>query len=517
MGMARLGGNSASQHANSGSAARDANSWLIVTAICLFTLFVRLPELGNPAPDFDEQFYFLVGDRMWDGAVPFVDIWDRKPIGLFLIYAAIRMLGGDGIIQYQLVAAGFVAATAFMVHRITARFAGLGGSLSAAFIYILYLRGFNSNVGQTESFLMLFCVGTMLLAIRSLETDDQSAIRKYALAAMLIMGAALQVKYTVLPQCAFFGLFFLWRLGALEGYVKALSRYAISFVALGLMPTGLVALYYAAIGQFDAFFYANFTSIFDRGGLSGEIQAFFLRYTGLILLPLAIIGLSSWLERRRLTGNRIAFAAIATWGVTCFAAVVMTGSLYIHYAVPIVPPLAIMAGAFVGQARIRLAATAMLAFYVLFLTGYTSAFSKNRGDIEAIAQMTALLKPHVGQGCLYIYDGPSALYTTTGSCLPSRRPYPDHLNNLQEIHSMGMDQAGEVRRILDNRPMAIVTANRPVVPKLSPEPKALVERAIAKDYRLITRLRYDYRTISVFLRNDLKSRAVATAPISRSN
>jgi hypothetical protein len=514
--MGKPAGSDAGQSAKIGSSGQLANGWMIFAAICLFTLFVRLPEFGNPAPDFDEQLYFLVGDRMWDGAVPFVDIWDRKPIGLFLIYAAIRMLGGDGIIQYQLVAAAFVAATAFMVHRITTRFTGYSGSLSAACIYIVYLRGFNSYVGQTESFLMLLCVGTMLLAIRSLETDDRVIIRNHALAAMLIMGAALQVKYTVLPQCVFFGLFFLWRLGTHEGYAKALLRHAAPFIALGLAPTALVAFYYAQIGQFEAFFYANFTSIFDRGRLTGESQAFFIRYAGLIFLPLGIVAMSAWLERRQLTDNRIAFATIAAWGLTCFLAVIMTGSLYIHYAVPIAPPLAILAGAFIGHATIRLTATAMLVFYVLFLTAYPAAFSKNQGDIEAIERMTTLLKPHVDLGCLYIYDGPSALYTTTGSCLPTRRPYPDHLNNLQEIHSMGLDQAAEVRRILENRPVAIVTANRPVVPKYSPEPKALVTQAIARDYRLITRQRYDYRTISVFLRNDLKSEATVPSQISRS-
>jgi hypothetical protein len=489
--MGKPASGDAGQSAKIGSSGLFANGWMIFAAICLFTLFVRLPEFGNPAPDFDEQLYFLVGDRMWDGAVPFVDIWDRKPIGLFLIYAAIRMLGGDGIIQYQLVAAAFVAATAFMVHRITTRFTGYSGSLSAACIYIVYLRGFNSYVGQTESFLMLLCVGTMLLAIRSLETDDRAIIRNNALAAMLTMGAH-------------------------EGYAKALLKHAAPFIALGLAPTALVAFYYAQIGQFEAFFYANFTSIFDRGRLTGESQAFFIRYAGLIFLPLGIVAMSAWLERRQLTGNRIAFATIAAWGLTCFLAVIMTGSLYIHYAVPIAPPLAIMAGAFIGHATIRLTATVMLVFYVLFLTAYPAAFQKNRGDIEAIERMTTLLKPHVDQGCLYIYDGPSALYTTTGSCLPTRRPYPDHLNNLQEIHSMGLDQAAEVRRILENRPIAIVTANRPVVPKYSPEPKALVTQAIARDYRLITRQRYDYRTISVYLRNDLKSGATVPTPISRS-
>ena len=64
----------------------------------LVALALRLPDIGNPLVDLDEQMYLLVGQRMWDGAIPYVDIWDRKPIGLFLIYAASAALPIDAIV-----------------------------------------------------------------------------------------------------------------------------------------------------------------------------------------------------------------------------------------------------------------------------------------------------------------------------------------------------------------------------------------------------------------------------------
>ena len=77
-------------------------------------------DFGNPVIHVDEQYYLLVGDRMLHGALPYVDIWDRKPLGLFLIFAAIRLLAGDGIMQYQIVATLFAAATALLIARIGA-------------------------------------------------------------------------------------------------------------------------------------------------------------------------------------------------------------------------------------------------------------------------------------------------------------------------------------------------------------------------------------------------------------
>jgi hypothetical protein len=478
-------------------------SWLTLAAIAIFTLFVRFPELGNPAPDFDEQLYFLAGDRMWSGDIPFIDIWDRKPVGLFLIYAAIRLLGGDGVLQYQLVAALFAVATGWLVYCITFRFAGWKGALSAALIYVLYLRALNSNVGQTETFLMLFCVGTMLLAVKSLETDSVNLIKRYAMAAMLIMGLALQVKYTVLPQCLFFGLFFLWRLGSRTGFVSALQKYVLPFVMLGLLPTFMVAAFYFTIGHFEDFYYANFTSIFDRGKLSGTILEYCIIRSTIMLIPLSILALSAWLERDLKAKNATAFVAIGIWALSCLSGIIMTGSIYIHYSVPLVPALAIMTGAFVEKSNLRLIAPAVLAVYVLSLTDYTKSFAKNDRDITSMRAMTAAMRPHVLNGCIYIYDGPTMLYTMTGSCLPTKRPYPDHLNNLQEKYSMGLDQAAEVRRVLQTRPVAIVTADRRVVPQLSREPKSLVDAALARDYRFVTRQYYDRRFISVYLRNDL--------------
>ena len=60
-----------------------SREWLAVAAIALMALLIRLPGLGDPAPDFDEQLYHLAGVRMLHGYMPYVDIWDRKPFLLF--------------------------------------------------------------------------------------------------------------------------------------------------------------------------------------------------------------------------------------------------------------------------------------------------------------------------------------------------------------------------------------------------------------------------------------------------
>ena len=64
------------------------------------TLATRTQTFGNPLLGFNEQFYLLFGDRMAHGGVlPFIDIFDRKPCGLFLIDAATRLLGSEGTLH----------------------------------------------------------------------------------------------------------------------------------------------------------------------------------------------------------------------------------------------------------------------------------------------------------------------------------------------------------------------------------------------------------------------------------
>ena len=114
--------------------------WQVIGFLLVLAVIVRWQTFGNPVLEYDEQFYLLVGDRMLHGALPFVDIFDRKPVGLFLIYAAIRLLGGGGVIQYQIAALFFVVATAALLYKFASRLTSQFGAISAAFAYILWLN-----------------------------------------------------------------------------------------------------------------------------------------------------------------------------------------------------------------------------------------------------------------------------------------------------------------------------------------------------------------------------------------
>jgi hypothetical protein len=93
-------------------------------------------------------------------------------------------------------------------------------------------------------------------------------------------------------------------------------------------------------------------------------------------------------------------------------------------------------------------------------------------------------------GCIYVYDGYPALYKMTGSCLPTRYAFPGHLNTSDEgsANALGVDPVTELHRILSTDPEVIVD-DAPVYRFYNPATRAIINRALSRDYHLTLKLR----------------------------
>ena len=70
--------------------------WFLILA-----LISRYFVFGDTNYHEDELLFFTIGQRMHDGALPYVDIWDRKPPGLFLLNYLIAGIS-RGVLAYSL-------------------------------------------------------------------------------------------------------------------------------------------------------------------------------------------------------------------------------------------------------------------------------------------------------------------------------------------------------------------------------------------------------------------------------
>lgn len=454
---------------------------------------IRARDFGNPLIDSDEQFYLLVGDRLLHGTLPYVDLWDRKPIGLFLLYAAIRLLGGDGIIQYQLVATACVGATAMMIAVVARRITSPGAALFAGFLYIPALAMCGGEGGQAPIFYNPLMAIAAWLVINALDSDATS-LRRRGGGAMALVGIAMQIKYSVLAEGIYFGLVLSYLTWRRDPDLPRLLASMISWCGIALIPTLAALGWYAAIGRADAFLYANFISIFQRG--DGGDEGALLWRAAVHWLPLLVPVILSEGPLRRfgqtwrtLPQGMAVHRFVLGWATVALLSYLGFGGYFDHYSLPLFLPFAILAAPMFAIRRYRLGALIGAAAAFSMLVHYLADADTResyRGTARSAAAITRTITAHRGRGCLYVFDSDPIYYHLTGSCLPTRWAFPYHLSMTREAPALGVDPAAEVRRILDARPTVIVdkeTQDQHINPAI----RAIVERRLARDYRLVGR------------------------------
>lgn len=461
----------------------------------IITVAVRAAGIGDIVAHADEQYYLLVGDRMlhW-GATPYVDIWDRKPVGLFLLYAGIRLLGGDGIVQYQLVAMLAVAATSGIMAVWIARFSGWPGAVAGVMLYNGLLVSHLGFGGQAEVFLNLAVVGAGWLAHGLLlSTPSQKRLALVGGAAMLLCGLAIQVKPTALLPGVFAGLTLLWAAGRSGVGWGRLAGLGALWVGLALLPTLLVVLYYGVRGLLDPWLFANILSIFDkapdRSGAVAQRIADTWREFGRPFMIAAAVALGQCIFRRdrRLWISTLFLLGWLLSGVAAFA---VLSAAYPHYALVMAPMGCLIVG---YAARCKLPGFAMLAYVLNLSLNFMGLYERRLQDNARIApqirHMAEAVAPYIDERrCLYVYHGPVILYTLTRACIPTRFAFPNHLSIRTEASGLGVDPAVEVRRILSTPPAVIVDGvfgfHQPNVAT-----QRLVQVALKQDYRPIAAVR----------------------------
>ena len=422
----------------------------------------------------DEQYYLLVGDRMLRGAVPYVDLWDRKPVGLFLIYAAMRLLPGDGILAYQIVATLFAAATAMLVAK-GARMLGAGrlAALGAGLAYLVWLPLLSGRGGQSPVFYNLFMTGAALLTLRLPGLATRRAIVANGAAACLLAGLAIQTKYTPFVEGAFFGIVhlrYLRRAGARWGIVPA----ALLWIALGVLPTALVVADFAMRSRavFDLFWFSNFGSVQLRRGYPAAKIVGRLSGTWAQLAPLVLCAAVTT-RRVRTPEMRIALG----WLAAGLVGYVMIGAFFDHYALPLVAPLAILAApAFARRPRVM---AAVIAAGMAVLVAKAVLRPNDAAGARALGRVVAA---NDAGGCPYVFAGDSVTYLLAHACTPTAYAFPSMLAYAPEQGASGVDEAAEVRRIMAKRPPVVVTLAAPLAP-WNPDTHAIVAAALARDYR----------------------------------
>jgi len=117
---------------------RDPDAWLAwvawaVIAFCAIQILTY--SFGR-----DQSIYAMVGDGVLHGKMPYRDLWDFKPPGIFLVYALAQALFGRGMVSVRILEAAGMLGLVFGFIRFADTFferprAGLVGGAVAALIH----------------------------------------------------------------------------------------------------------------------------------------------------------------------------------------------------------------------------------------------------------------------------------------------------------------------------------------------------------------------------------------------
>ncbi|MBO9713022.1 hypothetical protein [Sphingomonas sp.] len=470
-------------------------AWLI---LLLVAIVARSVTFGNPVVHVDEEFYFVTARSMLEGALPYVDVWDRKPIGLFLLYTPAAALGMPlGIWGYQAIALAAVVGTALLVVRLCERAGWSRGALPAAIAYILWLNFLDGQGGQAPVFYnLLMTAAAAMLAPRPGDRANPARRFRLGLSALALVGLSLQIKYSVVFEGLFFGLWWMWREFKLGRGVPAILVRATALAAAAALPTLAAWGYYAAIGHGADWVYANFTSIGERRPDPLLEQLGNLAKIVLIASPLFALAAMAWRQRGQ-GRERAVQSWLFAWAGAALAGLLAFGSWFEHYALPVIAPLACCAAGFLSQHHHRRrAATLLLAWGLVGGIGTLLVKRQIRGDAAQFTAAAATVGK--GPGCLYVYSGTSMLYAASERCRLSRYVFPSHLGRQREQGAIGVDQQAEIERILALDP-AVVVIRKPYIGERQ-DLRALVMRRMDAAYRLQATVPMGNDRLSVYRR-----------------
>ena len=471
------------------SATTARQQWLIVL---LVAIAARAITFGDPIVHVDEEFYFTTACAWLHGATPYVDIWDRKPIGLFLVYLPAALFGlKTGIWAYQAMALASLVGTAWLIARLAER-AGWGrGALAGALAYVLWVDFVDGQGGQAPIFYNLLVVSAAALIAPRADGEERPLS---GLAAMALMGLALQIKYSVVFEGGGFGLWLLWRAWR-RGWRWSIVPWGAALAIIALLPTAIAWFAYHRIGADTAWIYANFISIAARRPDPALEQFGNLLKILLITSPLIAASALAW--RPGDAATRPVRAWLFAWLAIAWLGLLVFGSYFEHYALPVLVPLSICAAGFFGNHRNGRRVVLPL-LLIGFLGGQTLLAIKrhNRGTATQFAGVVDAIGH--GPGCLFVFSGESMFYPASGRCALTRYYFPSHLGRIRERGAIGVDQQAEIERILALKPEIVVF--RPPYHGERAELRAMAIGEMRRHYRLRATRQLGAQAIEIYER-----------------
>ncbi len=318
---------------------------LAVIAVMLVT-FLPLSPITRPLPGRDAGIYLYSGDQILHGALPYRDVWDNRPPGLFYLSATGLALGGGSVWGVWVLEAAFLCGAAVFSFLALRRVLSDSAAFLATFVWtmtLVFLYDFNI----AEEYALLFQFAALYCFVRA---EQRNHYGGYGIAIGACLALAVNLRQNLIGLWVAIMLFLLIRALLNRGLLTAVRAGTAIAVGIALVFVPLI-IYFAANGilkaMWDGAYLFNFvyvTAAWDRRFDAFGLGANLLAQSG--LLPAALAGwfigaYSLWARRDWPARPLIAVAMIALPFDLLLSS--LSGRPYPHYFISALPALAVLA------------------------------------------------------------------------------------------------------------------------------------------------------------------------------
>jgi 4-amino-4-deoxy-L-arabinose transferase-like glycosyltransferase len=460
---------------------------VVVAGFTVLAFVLRSSTFFHSVENWDESQFLLVARSLLDGHAPYTEIFERKPPGIFVLFAAAQLVFGRTVAAIRILGCLAVAASAVLLFLIGRSLKNPTAGLLAGMLYTI----FSLTYGRSTSLELCFTPFVLFAFYLVLSRDAEEMLGGVSLPLTLgfVAGAALQISYLVVFDLSALGLFFLV---SLPPSVRA--RRARLFRFLGLVAVGPIAFFaaavlsFAAAGHFAEYLDANFGanlryvagSRVDYGRLawmiSRRVRESFPLWFALVLAPFYLAffrGLDSGTRRGLLAGF--------LWSCFAFPGICATGYLFAHYFLELLPAQCLVCalvvtatiGVVEGVSVVRSFLLIVLILLGPVLRALESPLTQTAQTIrhryvagianwgDAPAAVADYLRPRLSESdYLYVSDYHPILYYLLPARIPTMYPMPPQLADEKWRNRTGVDPDEEVRSIFRKRPLYVVKAEK---------------------------------------------------------
>jgi 4-amino-4-deoxy-L-arabinose transferase-like glycosyltransferase len=468
-------------------------------AVAGVILALRLPNLISPM-NRDSGFYAYIGQRMSAGDVLYRDIWDNHTPGLPFVNAVLFRLFSDTFFTIQVFEILMAGVHAVVMYSVARFLYSRGVALAATLLYTFCLNSSIQSGGNMTEFYMTLPLVVAWYGLMRYHRDGK--VSRLFLAGGAA-GVAFLFKQSAVWSMAGVAVFCLWREWGTHARIRRAAAEVAAFAAgVLVVVAGLFAVLavYGALGPF--FKYVVFHNYYVEMNLGPlfTVTTFRRLFWSLadqmfvILAPLLFLGAVAAVDilrgQRAMMGGRDLrweIRLLACWALCDAFGVFITRLNYPHYYVPILAPLALLAGYTLqrwkdgSDARDDVTATATVVALALFIAmpvivqaRYTVRLVKDRviSHNRSLSEVASdFVKVRSSEGSRVWVWGADPMVNFL-----SKRPSPSRYPLIYPLQSRNHAGPSDIQELLDDltrkRPQFIVDAsgtNEWVFPLLEPK------------------------------------------------